>query len=307
MSERAAFISAILDNPDNDTVRLVFADWLEEHGEAERAEFIRCQIEVARLPKILRDAIEPGKRAAEMLKKHEAEWRKVVPEKQVTEFQVGMGYGEINGFYHRGFLVFLGISSAEFCKVAGPLLTVEPASFSLFLFDEHSGGSKVTLEEVEQLAADPCLRAVTAIHYPVTEDRFTRLMKSPHLVNVREIDLTEFYIDAAHVRAIAEAPALRCLESLKLSAAFRAWPSSEELTPDAVAAVQILATGPRFQSLKHLDLTSNNLDSACVEVLLASELPRTLHLVLDGNEFDEDKYAQALAERFTGESDRREN
>ena len=42
MSERAAFVSAILDNPADDTVRLVFADWLDEHGEPERAEFIRA-------------------------------------------------------------------------------------------------------------------------------------------------------------------------------------------------------------------------------------------------------------------------
>lgn len=39
-------LAAILANPDDDTVRLVFADWLEESGEADRAEFIRVQVEL---------------------------------------------------------------------------------------------------------------------------------------------------------------------------------------------------------------------------------------------------------------------
>ncbi len=43
-----AFITAICTNPTDDTVRLVLADWLEEHGDGERAEFIRCQVELAR-------------------------------------------------------------------------------------------------------------------------------------------------------------------------------------------------------------------------------------------------------------------
>lgn len=51
-SERQAFMEAILRDPEDDTVRLVFADWLEEHGgEPERAEFIRVQINLAKTPK----------------------------------------------------------------------------------------------------------------------------------------------------------------------------------------------------------------------------------------------------------------
>jgi uncharacterized protein (TIGR02996 family) len=42
-TDRAAFLAAILDRPDDDLPRLVYADWLDEHGEPERAEFIRTQ------------------------------------------------------------------------------------------------------------------------------------------------------------------------------------------------------------------------------------------------------------------------
>lgn len=44
------FMRAIVDQPDDDAIRLVAADWLDEHGEPERAEFIRVQCELAKCP-----------------------------------------------------------------------------------------------------------------------------------------------------------------------------------------------------------------------------------------------------------------
>ncbi len=40
-----AFLAAILDAPDDDAPRLIYADWLDEQGQCERAEFIRVQCE----------------------------------------------------------------------------------------------------------------------------------------------------------------------------------------------------------------------------------------------------------------------
>jgi uncharacterized protein (TIGR02996 family) len=50
VTDRADLLAAILANPDDDTVRLVYADYLQEHGDEDRAEFIRVQIELARGP-----------------------------------------------------------------------------------------------------------------------------------------------------------------------------------------------------------------------------------------------------------------
>lgn len=53
IDDRAAFMRTICENPHDDTPRLIFADWLEEQGDLEslaRAEFIRAQIEISRLP-----------------------------------------------------------------------------------------------------------------------------------------------------------------------------------------------------------------------------------------------------------------
>ncbi len=49
MTREQAFLEAILDDPDDDTPRLIFADWLSEHGEDDYGSFIRVQCELATL------------------------------------------------------------------------------------------------------------------------------------------------------------------------------------------------------------------------------------------------------------------
>src|SRR5262245_55242419 len=45
-----AFLDDIAENPDDAGVRLIFADWLEEHGDP-RAELVRFQVEHLRNPR----------------------------------------------------------------------------------------------------------------------------------------------------------------------------------------------------------------------------------------------------------------
>jgi uncharacterized protein (TIGR02996 family) len=46
MGEREAIVAAIAGNPDDDSARLAFADWLQEHDEEDRATFIRRECEL---------------------------------------------------------------------------------------------------------------------------------------------------------------------------------------------------------------------------------------------------------------------
>ncbi len=48
MSERAALVAAVASAPADDLPKFVFADWLDENGEPERAEFVRLQIAARR-------------------------------------------------------------------------------------------------------------------------------------------------------------------------------------------------------------------------------------------------------------------
>jgi uncharacterized protein (TIGR02996 family) len=46
LAQHEAFLRAIFDTPDDDTPRLVYADFLQENGDEDRAEFIRVQCEM---------------------------------------------------------------------------------------------------------------------------------------------------------------------------------------------------------------------------------------------------------------------
>lgn len=50
MTEEEAMLVTIRANPDDDLPRLVYADWIQEHGDEERAVYIRVQCELAKVP-----------------------------------------------------------------------------------------------------------------------------------------------------------------------------------------------------------------------------------------------------------------
>lgn len=57
MSDEAALLTAIAAHPDEDTPRLAFADWLDENNQPIRAEFIRLQVEIARIETLPRQLL----------------------------------------------------------------------------------------------------------------------------------------------------------------------------------------------------------------------------------------------------------
>lgn len=48
-ADESALLAAVAADPANDLPRLVYADWLDDHGHATRAEFIRLQCQIAKL------------------------------------------------------------------------------------------------------------------------------------------------------------------------------------------------------------------------------------------------------------------
>jgi len=94
MSEADALIAAIRQAPDDDAPRLIYADWLDEHGQPERAEFIRVQIGLSRKPSRKFRA-----REAALLKKH---YTILVGEFALPGFRFGFNRGFIDRFGHSG-------------------------------------------------------------------------------------------------------------------------------------------------------------------------------------------------------------
>src|SRR4051794_34207848 len=66
MTPADSFVAAIAAEPDEDAHRLVYADWLGENDDPDRAEFIRIQVRRARGGLTRRER--------QLLKAHAAEW-----------------------------------------------------------------------------------------------------------------------------------------------------------------------------------------------------------------------------------------
>lgn len=74
MGEGDDLLAAIAANCDDDAPRLIYADWLEENGQPERAELIRVQCESARLPTGSPRQQELVARANQLLKANVRQW-----------------------------------------------------------------------------------------------------------------------------------------------------------------------------------------------------------------------------------------
>jgi uncharacterized protein (TIGR02996 family) len=98
MNPEDAFLQAILDAADDDAPRLVYADWLEEHGQPDRAAFIRVQCELARLPEgdPRRPVLEARERA---LLAHQDQWLGPL-NSPLLHWQFRRGF--VEGFSHAG-------------------------------------------------------------------------------------------------------------------------------------------------------------------------------------------------------------
>jgi uncharacterized protein (TIGR02996 family) len=109
-----AFLEAILANEDDDAPRLIFADWLEESGQPERGEFIRCQCLQARLPRGDDRREELRMRYRLLLKRHGRRWAGP------------LGPWLCGGTFRRGFLDKVTVPAQVYLQHAAEIVRLAP-------------------------------------------------------------------------------------------------------------------------------------------------------------------------------------
>ncbi len=127
MSDHAAFIRAICEEPDNDLPRLIYADFLDENGEGERAEFIRVQFELAANEKQCSCHITAPshcygcqlRRREHLLLMHHFAYLKF-GDLTLTSTDNPNPTGQPTMVYRRGFLHTIRASAAEWQRLIGP-------------------------------------------------------------------------------------------------------------------------------------------------------------------------------------------
>ncbi len=253
MTEHAALIAAIRENPDDDTPRLVFADWLDEHDEPDRAEFIRVECELARTPDSSKRWKHLNTRAEKLFDAHTEEWAGPLAQPGVVED------------YHtrRGFINLIELSAAQFARHAGTIFAHAPIADEVFLTARAQWGACFARSEWSRV------RSLGVNDEVMTPAALPRLVTSPHLTNLRELDLGFNPIGTAGGQRLRAWPHLGKLERLQLL----------DCGIGLHGAASVLA-GLWGGRVRELGLAGNDLGDDAIGLLASSPLPelRTLHL-----------------------------
>ena len=177
MTDRDALLAAILANPDDDTPRLVYADWIQENGQPLRAEFIRAQIEAVRAEPFSPEARRAADRARKLLEANRAAWTRHLN----GGFVAGPGF-------ERGFVAHLSVEPGGFVSRTKAIFATEPVqAIKLFRFAGTTGRASFdAFFELPQLGQ---LRRLELSSLLFVEEEFTQISDSPHLTGLRELSL----------------------------------------------------------------------------------------------------------------------
>jgi uncharacterized protein (TIGR02996 family) len=179
MSPENPFLRALLAQPDDDTLRLAMADWLDENDDPARAEFIRVQVELARgvEERERQNALE--KRQSELLNTHEHEW--VRPIAQVLDTKPGEWGGWV---FRRGFVEYFHLPAPIVNRHGEKLSKLTPVR-ELFL-------RPCTSASVVTLCKKAWLRSVTALYISaerLNANAVKALIACPYFEKLRKLDV----------------------------------------------------------------------------------------------------------------------
>jgi uncharacterized protein (TIGR02996 family) len=286
MSDEKALLAAIWDQPHEDTPRLVYADWLQENGQPERAEFIRIQCEKERL-----DEWEDSERRGQLQSKAFA-----LQKKHGMTWKLGLPRSLESAGFSRGFLLpkrrrfsgekFLKVTSDELAHAplwefsltgvyrnfdrvvaAAALMRVGSLVLDLSSFSDNDAAVK--------LAGCPYLKNIVRLEldYPkVSASGLAILLNSGSLSALRELHLTARSMPGDVLRAISESRIACQLTELRVR---------PQQIPGGAPTTFSSAFFPRLATLGlSLALSLHGFKEGSIEQLVVSTLPtlRSLNL-----------------------------
>jgi uncharacterized protein (TIGR02996 family)/excisionase family DNA binding protein len=144
-------LQAIVERPNDDPTRRIYADWLEENGWPERADFIRLQLDLARAPECGHSGKRPGcpvcegrQREEELLAAHGTAWLAELPGPgwEWRRSADWLGQDERRGgrclaFYSRGLVEALFLPLDDFLRCAEQLSAQPLPLRRIQLTDRH--------------------------------------------------------------------------------------------------------------------------------------------------------------------------
>jgi uncharacterized protein (TIGR02996 family) len=194
-----AFYDALRADCNDDTTRLVFADWLEDHGEDDRAAFIRLAVRLERLPDDHPDRPELLSRYTHQFLTHGPRW---LGERPDSLEEIG---------YRGGLVARVAFREGAAAADIVAFLTRHPVR-------ELSVAGERTLRELAWSPGLGLVRSLVIRKGPLQRRArvLDELFDSPHLCRLQELQLSGEAVDNHLARVLATAPGLRGLVVLRL-------------------------------------------------------------------------------------------
>jgi uncharacterized protein (TIGR02996 family) len=271
------FLEYIVANIDEDTPRLAYADWLDEHDQPERAEFIRVQVQRARLPAWDPAQVRLRLREHALLDRHGERWLAELPVIEGARWE-GFRRGVVAKVSFANFEAMR--ASAHACRAVAPVEAVTVR------WPRRREGSRNVppIAELRELtfagvpdweafawvADSPqlsTLRILTA--RGLWGDSLTRLVTSPHLTNLKALRLPSNNLGNPGLQALARSATLRALEELDFSSVARHERyGNHPVLP--MAGMRALMDWPGLATVRSLNLDGNDLSRDGLAALLRS-------------------------------------
>jgi uncharacterized protein (TIGR02996 family) len=283
MTDRDILYRAVLETPEDDTLRLVYADALEEGGEPQRAAFVRAQVELSRAPEY--DPLWVEARARGTGRTFDPRW--------VLDLGLPDGLDWARDPFRRGLPgAVQARDGTAFVAHAADLFARFPVeALELALLRVADVNELAECRALERIAALTLAQGASA---QVVE----RLLASPHLARLTELRVGPELTTPATVRALARGRAFARLTTLAVRSDGRVTgPMAAQLAqlarPPALTKLDLsgnrlgapdltaLGASPAVAAVEHLDLSDNNLGAAGVAALAGGNFPhlRALHLL----------------------------
>jgi uncharacterized protein (TIGR02996 family) len=290
MTDREALYRAVLADPDDDTLRLIYADALEEEGDARRAAFIRTQVALAGVPEydpaFIRARWNGSSRPL-------GEWIAELP-----ELPEGLDWARES--FRRGFPASIQArDAAAFVAHADDLFARFPIE-SLEL-------SVARLTEVREFARCEWISRLMrlSVSQGIGGGAVRLLLASPHYERLRELHVGAGLTTGQAATAIVESRVFRQLTALScrddraggqtlVNELIRLADPPRlkvlDLSGNRLTAEQLgpLLASPALSAVEELDLSDNNLGPVAVRALAAASLPHLRSLQLMRTRPEED-------------------
>lgn len=252
MPHETDFFRSIAAEAEADEPRLVYADWLEESGQPEKAEFVRVQCELARVQQIDREqAKQLHQREYQLWQQHHRVWKEALPPLEGKVYWAHYTRGIIEGIQvHRW---------EDFERQAELIFSLPVTTLYCRMWSQEI--------RLAQVARWPGLQRIRHLHFApgyrnVTDQAIRELAASPYTSHLRGLNLSTCELTSRGAELLASSDRFEQLRHLSLG--------SNQIDD---AGGNALLESPHFPQLERISLINNPLSQAFRERASQSQRP----------------------------------